>query len=81
MITKISFYAVLREITGVNQVELEIPDNCSVNELRGILLKEYPRLRQGLETAIIAIDHSHSDDNITIKPGMEVSIFPPIVGG
>jgi molybdopterin synthase sulfur carrier subunit len=81
MKAKVSFFAVLREISGVDQVELELPENCTISGFREVLLVKFPQLKQGLETAIIAIDHSLSEEYTLIKPGMDISIFPPIAGG
>ena len=71
----------LRVIAGEDQVELELPDDCPVRELKTILLDKYPQLKMGMETAIVAIDHTQSDDDMKIKPGMDISIFPPVAGG
>lgn len=77
----VHFFAVLREISGVDQVELDLPDNCTVSGLRRVLRHKFPQLQQGLETAIIAIDHTLSEGSTLIEPGMDISIFPPIAGG
>lgn len=81
MKVKISLYSMLRVIAGVNQVEVELPDDCPVGELKAILLDKYPQLKMGMESAIVAIDYSQSDDGTVIKPGMDISIFPPVAGG
>ena len=81
MIVNISLFSMLRVIAGVNQVELELPDDCPVRELKTILLDKYPQLKMGMESAIVAIDHSQSDDDSVIKPGMDISIIPPVAGG
>ncbi len=47
MKVKISLYSMLRVIAGVNQVEVELPDDCPVGELKAILLDKYPQLKHG----------------------------------
>jgi len=81
MKVKVSFNSKLRVITGGTQAELELPDDCAVSGLKKVLLGMVPQLKRRLDTAVIAIDHALTKEEPLIKPGMEISIFPPVVGG
>jgi molybdopterin converting factor subunit 1 len=78
---KVSFFAVLREIAGVAQADLELPEDCTVRHLKQAILHDFPQLTSGMESAIVAIDHTVSEPDRAITPDMDISIFPPIAGG
>ncbi len=63
------------------QAELDLPEGCTVSELKQVILNDFPQLAGGMESAIVAIDHAVSDPDRLIKPDMDISIFPPIAGG
>jgi molybdopterin converting factor small subunit len=81
MRTRVSFFAVLREIAGVAQAEFDLPEGCTVRELKQIILNDFPQLARGMESAIVAIDHAVSEPDRQINPDLDISIFPPIAGG
>jgi molybdopterin converting factor subunit 1 len=78
---KVSFFAVLREIAGVAQAELDLPEGCTVRGLKQAILSDYPQLTRGMESAIVAINQVVSKPDRLIEPDMDISIFPPIAGG
>ena len=78
---KVSFFAVLREIAGVAQAELDLPEGCTVGVLKQAILSDFPQLAGGMESAIVAIDQAASEPDRLIAPDMDISIFPPIAGG
>jgi molybdopterin converting factor small subunit len=81
MRTRVSFFAVLREIAGVAQADLDLPEGCTIGDLKQVILNDFPQLAGGMESAIVAIDQVVSDPDQLVKPDMDISIFPPIAGG
>lgn len=78
---KIHFYGRLAESVG-RDIEIEIPEGCSVADLRERLAIEYPRAASALGQRVRALvgDIVVTDSHI-VRPGDSVEFFPPVSGG
>ena len=68
-------------ITGRNETELELSGDCTGRRLNNILPGTHAELKYYMDMAILSIDYTLTKDNTLIKPGMDISIFPPVMGG
>lgn len=78
---KIHFYGRLAESVG-REIEVDVPEGCSVSELRELLATEYPRAANALGHRVRALvgDMIVADSHI-VRPGDSVEFFPPVSGG
>jgi len=78
---KIHFYGRLAESVG-REIEVDVPEGCSVSELRELLATEYPRAANALGHRVRALvgDAVVADSHI-VRPGDSVEFFPPVSGG
>ena len=78
---KIHFYGRLAESVG-RDIEVDVPESCSVSELRALLATEYPRAANALGHRVRALvgDMVVADSHI-VRPGDSVEFFPPVSGG
>ena len=78
---KIHFYGRLAESVG-RDIEVDVPESCSVADLRELLATEYPRAANALGHRIRALvgDRVVADSHI-VRPGDSVEFFPPVSGG
>ena len=78
---RIHFYGRLAEAFG-RDVELEVPQSCSIAELRERLASEYPHGAQTLGGRVRAcVGDSIVPDGHVVQPGDHVEFFPPVSGG
>lgn len=60
---------------------MELPDDCAVSGLKKVLPGMDLHHRAGLDMVALSTDYTLMKDDTLIKPGMDISIFPPVVGG
>ena len=56
MRVKLLFFATLRDRAGAKSMEIEIPEGTTVQGLKELVAREYPNLKQSMETVLIAIN-------------------------
>ena len=79
--TVVYLFAAAREIAGADRVELALPANATVAEVRAGLNAAIPALASLLARSAIAVNCDIADDNRTIAPGDEIAVIPPVSGG
>ena len=78
---KLLFFATLRDRAGTKSMELDVPENMTVQELKDKIAEEYPNLRDSMKSVLITIDREYAFDEAVIPPGAEMAMFPPVSGG
>jgi molybdopterin converting factor subunit 1 len=77
----VQFFSRLRELAGVSEVELEIPETTAVAELLEILYSRTPALREWDKSILVAAGVEFVGRDYALKEGDEISIMPPVQGG
>lgn len=75
------FFATFKERVGVPRLELELPQDACVRDLKNLLISLYPNLKPALDSALVAINHEYAFDDDLVPNGAEAAIFPPVSGG
>ena len=81
MNVRVQFYAQLRDLIGVDEIEIELLQDETV---RGLLEKIYaqkPALRAHDKSILVGAGLEFVDRNYQLSPGDEISIMPPVQGG
>lgn len=78
---KLLFFATLRDRAGVRALELDIPTNMTVQDLKAKLSTDYPNLKESLKSVLISINQEYSLDDAIIPINAEIALFPPVSGG
>lgn len=78
---KIHFYGRLAESLG-RDIEVELPESCSIADLRERLVSEYPHAANALGHRARALvgDIVVADSHI-VHPDDSIEFFPPVSGG
>lgn len=79
-IHRLLVFGVVREIFGTIAIEIALKPNTTVGELKEILEREYPKLKQ-LSSYVVAVSEKYSKDDRIIKPHEDLAIIPPVSGG
>jgi len=77
----ISFFASLRELIGQKSLSIPYHDGMTVADVKNLLCNEYLAAREQLAVCLVALNKEYTDENVLLKPGDEVSFFPPVSGG
>ena len=78
-VTILSFGSI-REIFGNKFTEIEVPDATTVDSLKELLEKKYPRIK-GIASYMVAINDEYAPGHSAIKHSDEIAVIPPVCGG
>ena len=78
---KLLFFATIRERAGTKSMELDVPDDLTVQGLKDKLGKEYPNLKESMKSVLITINREYAFDEAVIPQDAEMAMFPPVSGG
>ena len=81
MKARMLYFATFRDLTGIREEELCLPDGTTVVDLHDRLAELHPTIEKGLPTAVFAINREFAFRDDLIHDGDEVAIFPPVSGG
>ena len=79
--TVVYLFAAARDIAGADRMELALPANATVADVRAGLNAAIPALTSLLSRSAIAVNCDIADDHRTIAPGDEIAVIPPVSGG
>jgi molybdopterin converting factor subunit 1 len=81
MKVRVKLFAVARQRVGRDQIELELPADASVGQLRAVLVEKFPPLADVLPHARLAVNSDYAADGAPIPAAAEVAVIPPVSGG
>ena len=81
MNVRVQFYAQLRDLIEVGELEVELPQGATVRELLEKIYTQKPALRAHDKSILIGADLEFVDRNYKLNPGEEIAIMPPVQGG
>ena len=78
---RVQFYAQLRDLIGVRELELELPEGATVRDLLQQLYAQQPALRAHDKSILMGAGLEFVDRNYGLNPGEEIAVMPPVQGG
>jgi molybdopterin converting factor small subunit len=81
MKVRVQFYAHLRDLLGVRDLEVELPQDATVRDLLHQIYAQRPALRVHDKSILIGAGLEFVNRNYKLKPGEEIAIMPPVQGG
>jgi molybdopterin converting factor small subunit len=81
MNVRVKFYAQLRELVGIHDLELELSQGATVRELLEKIYAQKPGLRAHDKSILIGAGLEFVDRDYKPNPGEEIAIMPPVQGG
>jgi molybdopterin synthase catalytic subunit len=76
MHVRVRLFAGLRERAGADEVELELPDGALVSDA----LERLSAVTSGV-CVVMAVNHEYADPDLSLAPGDELALIPPVSGG
>ena len=72
----------LKNRVGKDEANISIPKEITLNELKEILKKEFPSIKDFIDRSImISVNQEFAASDTIIKDGDEVGLLPPFSGG
>ena len=81
MTIRIKLFAAMRDLTGDEVVEVELPDGATVGDLRRELGKQLPLARSLLNRSGVAVNHDLAENDRVLSATDECAVIPPVSGG
>jgi molybdopterin converting factor subunit 1 len=78
---KLLFFATIRDRARTKSLELDIPDDMTIQELKDKLASDIPNLKESMKSVLISINREYAFDEAVVPPNAEIGMFPPVSGG
>lgn len=78
---RIKFFALYRQMTGNEEITLQVPPHTTVLELQSKLLADFPQIAGSSLKPLIAVNAEYASPDRVLKNGDIVAILPPFSGG
>ena len=78
---RLLFFAVLRDITGQSEAELELAGGTRARDVWQQLRMRYAKLADYVQPPMTAINESYESPDAELHDGDELAFIPPVAGG
>ena len=80
---KIKYFAWIKDITNLEQEEINLSKAKNLDELKTYIIDKYPDLKKHMIKEILrfAINQEYVVKNTNLNDEDEIAIFPPVSGG
>ena len=81
MTVRVLFFSVLQDISGADEVVVEVLQSERVTGLLSVLYQKWPTLEKWDASLLIAVDQTYVKRDAALHENAEVAIMPPVQGG
>lgn len=83
MLLKVLLFARARDLLNSSDIEVEVPEECTVADLRSKIRSAYPELAEFLASQSVqfAVDLNYVCESFKLNSTAEIAIIPPVSGG
>ncbi|MDQ2918759.1 MAG: MoaD/ThiS family protein [Verrucomicrobiota bacterium] len=81
MKVQVQFFSRLKDIAGSSELEVEVKDHATVDDLLGQLYARTPALRDWDKTILIGAGVEFVGRDHDLQPNESIAIMPPVQGG
>jgi molybdopterin converting factor small subunit len=78
---QVQFFARLRELAGISEMEIEVPAGSTSADLLEVLYLRTPALRDWDKSILVAAGVEFVGRDYVLQPDDRISIMPPVQGG
>ena len=80
---KIKYFAWIKDITNLEEEEINLNEAKNLDELKTYIIEKYPDLKKHMIKEILrfAINQEYAVSNTNLNEEDEIAIFPPVSGG
>jgi sulfur-carrier protein len=81
MKVEVMFWSYFRDLAGCAQATLEVPEGSRLGEFLPLVYERFPSLKKMERSTLVAVGVEYQTTDYLLKPGDQVSLFPPVQGG
>ena len=81
MKAKVRLFARLSELAGTREVEVEVGEGLSAEDVLHVLCTRYPSLSRLAASVRFAVNGEYAEPGHPVGEGDEVAVIPPVSGG
>jgi molybdopterin converting factor small subunit len=81
MKVRVQFYAQLRDVVGVRELDVELVEGATIRDLLEKIYEQRPALRPHDKSILIGAGLEFVGHNYKLNPGEEIAMMPPVQGG
>jgi molybdopterin converting factor small subunit len=81
MQVSVHFYSYFKDLAGCDQITITAVEGVTLKGLVEELSTRFPKWGAMQKCALIAVGVEYQGRDYILKPGDEVSVFPPVQGG
>ena len=81
MKVRVKLFAVAKQAAGAEAIDLEVPDDAVVADVRTALLAAVPALAPTARHLLFAVDAEYARDTTPVAQAREIACIPPVSGG
>ncbi|MDP6156660.1 MAG: MoaD/ThiS family protein [Candidatus Thermoplasmatota archaeon] len=78
---KVKFFASLRRIVGLDELEMEFNEGTKIDQVVESLKTDFPELEKPMKFTVISLNHKYARGERILEDGDELTLLPPIAGG
>jgi molybdopterin converting factor subunit 1 len=81
MTVRLLFFAILRDIAGVEERTLSLSEGTTARDVWQSLRAEFAKLADYDHPPMIAVNESYAEPGTVLRDGDELAFIPPVAGG
>jgi molybdopterin converting factor subunit 1 len=81
MVVRLKMFAILREKTGVSEMDLELGDGATVASAVAEVGRRFAPIAAMLGRSASAVNREYAKPNDKLRDGDELALIPPVSGG
>lgn len=81
MRVRLLFFAVLRDIAGADERELQLAEGTTARQVWQALRSEFAKLADYVQPPMTAVNESYVEPDVVLRDGDELAFIPPVAGG
>lgn len=81
MKVRVRCFAAVREIVGVSELVVELPEGSTLDQLIHQLQSQFPKLQALTGSLLFSVNREYAFADTKLAAGDEVAFIPPVSGG
>lgn len=81
MKVRVQFFSRLRDLAGVAEMEMDMPEKSRVADLLEVVYSRTPTFRDWDKSILVAAGVEFVGRDYVLQPNDDISIMPPVQGG
>ena len=78
---QVKLFAIARQAADTDVIDIELPHNATVSDLRAVLTNRFPELTPMGNSLRFAVNSEYASDAAVINESDELACIPPVSGG